>query len=124
MKTHIIPGYAASGDTLTVHIHANGHERALKTYNELSKREREDVWYIAENIAEGRMAYDELDIPRFFIYLGSTYDDQEFEVAPAWVKTLGYDGWQTDSAFSAVIVRYFDEFGYELEGRVVARIHW
>ena len=41
------------------------------------------------------------------------------------IKALGYDGTWAESAFSAVVVSYFDRDGYELdESIIVGYLHW
>lgn len=116
MQTITVPGWSHdTGSKFTFHLHTNYTERELITFDELTPDEQGWLDYVPN---------DEHDSPRFFRYLGDAYDLHEFEVAPSWLKAQGFDGWQTNSAFSATVVRYFDADGYELEGVIVGRIHW
>lgn len=103
-----------------VHIHENRHPRPLHSFNELAARgaDMSDVDYI-EDLYYGR------DEPRLFVYRGSVYDGHEFEPAPGWIRALGYDSWQTESVFSAVVVTWFDRDGDTLDGEIiVGYVHW
>lgn len=65
--------------------------------------------------------------PRFFCYRGSWYDSAEFELAPADIRRHGFDGVQTESYFSAVLLRYFDREGNLIDDGdsvVVGYAHW
>lgn len=98
----------------------NRHTRPLIAFNQLEHS------VIAEHFGEDYpIGNEDQWTPRFFNYRGSWYDTHEFEVAPLEVKVLGYDGVQTESYFSAVVVSYFDRDGYELQDEIiVGYIHW
>ena len=97
-------------------IKSNRHTRDLVGFFDLPASERDDFDYV-----EGEEQYS----LRFFSYRGSWYDYFEFEVAPDSFKARGWDGVQTESYFSAVLVSYFDRDGYELEDQViVGYAHW
>lgn len=57
---------------------------------------------------------------RFFKYGDWWYDTQQFELARADLAKLGWCGWQTQSAFDAVLVRYSEDY----ESVVVAHAVW
>lgn len=77
---------------------------------------------------------------RFFEYRGSWYDLFDgFESvasnpygtwAPIWVRDAGFNAWQTESAFSAVLVRYFEGEGDSTrllddgDSVVIGYAHW
>lgn len=110
------------GGTQTVHLKGNRHPRPLVSYRDLPPEARAEFDYVADAFAEG---YDTTDVPRFFQYRGSWYDDCEFEPAPDWIKALGYDTWQTESAFSAVVVTWFTKDGDTLDDEIiVGYIYW
>lgn len=99
-----------------INVICNRHTRPLYTFTALPKRAQKDFDYVPES--------EQWDA-RFFNYLGSWYDFQEFERAPHSVLALGFDGVQPDSYFSATVVAYFDDDGYPFEGEIiVGRIHW
>lgn len=98
-----------------MYVKCNGHERELFALDQLPAKDAADFDYIE---GEDRFSF------RLFQYRGSWYDSAEFEIAPDRFKRLGFDGIQTESAFSAVIARYFDEDGHELDGIIVGYVHW
>ena len=103
-------------DSTVYHIHCNRHARPLYSYEDLPLAEQETFDYIK---GDDRLSQ------RLFEYLGSWYDYYEFEAGTNHVKALGFDGFHTDSYFSATVVSYFDREGYELDGEIiVGRIHW
>lgn len=60
-----------------------------------------------------------------FRYRGEVYDLGEFARASSDVLAMGFDGMMSESAFSAVVVGYFDKDGYEYgDGVVVGYLHW
>lgn len=106
----------------TVHFITNHKPRAVVSYFDLPEAEQADFDYVNP---------DEYPEPRFFNYLGSWYDVQEFstmgEMSLDELRALGFDGIQPDSYFSATIVKWFDSDGVYTpsEGEiVVGRIHW
>lgn len=62
--------------------------------------------------------------PRFFNYRGTWYDVFEFEYIsdqPCYAPFRGkWDGVQTDSFFSGIVLRWFDEFNSVIVGRYYA----
>lgn len=99
-------------------ITSNYHDRDVIYWHDLTEEERNNLDYVIESGREWWQG---------FRYMGSVYDLGEFEIAPHELKSRGWDGWQTDSCFSGIAVRYFDEEGNETisEGCVkVARVHW
>ena len=99
-----------------MHIKCNNQPRDLVMWHDLPDSEVADFDYLPESERESF---------RFFEYRGSWYDYNEFERAPDRFKALGFDGIQTESAFSAVIVKYFDADGNCLDDQViVGYAHW
>ena len=101
-------------------VHSNYGARELVAYNELPESALSWFDYIDE---------DEKYSPRFFQYLGSWYDLNEFLHAGA--STMPYSGkspWvgvQNDSIFSATVVRYYECDGdIDQSYVVVGRAHW
>lgn len=98
----------------TAHIKSNHNERPLKSLSEIDPTIAEEWFnYVTED-----------EDNRFVQYRGSWYDTYEFEVAPDHLKARGWDAWQPESAFSAVLLQWFDKDGYEREGVVVGYAHW
>ena len=71
-----------------------------------------DVLYGFELTARERAEFDyystveEFNSAQFFRYKGEVYDLGEFEVA----TIPGWDGQQVDSFFSAIVIRYTDDY--------------
>ena len=64
---------------------------------------------------------------QYVTYRGSRYALSEFTVAPDSVKALGFDGVAVESAFSAVVIRFFGRDGEMIEdgdSAVIGYIHW
>lgn len=57
------------------------------------------------------------DSASFFRYKGELYDLGEIEVAPDVFKAQGYDGYQSDSYFSGLVVRYVNDNEQVIIGR-------
>jgi len=117
-----------------VHVKGNGHKRPLLSYLEARPRlDPTDFDYIVElGECEGHESLDgahfgetvycdgscvgtpdEWHDRRLFEYRGSwydLYDGFEFRDAPSWITDAGYEAWQTESAFSAVIVRHTEPY--------------
>lgn len=110
----------------TYYVKCNGHNRPLFSWNELpNNKTREQFNYIVDQAMVEHASTDFInDDKRFFNYYGEWYDVGEFETSPTDFKAMGFDGWQTQSYFDAIAIKYFDEFGYELDGVVVAHVHW
>jgi hypothetical protein len=55
----------------------------------------------------------------FFRYKGELFDIGEFERAPAFSDLSGkWDGYQSDTFFSATVVKYVNDFEQVIVGRV------
>lgn len=98
-------------------ITSNYRVRPLVSWDELPERDRADFSYVEDN------EWDR-DTARFFRFRGSWWDSHEFQVAPDSYRARGWDGVMATSYFAAVLLRYFDRDGYELEGVVVGRATW
>lgn len=111
---------AVKVDGATYYVKCNWQTRELLSIAELPTGVFESEFsYI------GTVTDDDMYTPRFFNYRGSWYDTAEFETAPTRIKALGFDGYQTESYFSAVGLAYFDRDGYEFDGAViVGYVHW
>ena len=99
-----------------MNVITNNKPRALLTWTELP-----------EGIGESEFDYvDDADRyePRFFKYRGAWYDAFEFEYIsdqPCYAPFRGkWDGVQTDSFFSGIVLRWFDEFNSVIVGRYYA----
>ena len=82
---------------------------------------------LPEGIGESEFDYvDDADRydPRFFKYRGAWYDVFEFEYIsdqPCYAPFRGkWDGVQTDSFFSGIVLRWVDEFDSVIVGRCYA----
>ena len=82
---------------------------------------------LPEGIGESEFDYvDDADRydPRFFKYRGAWYDVFEFEYIsdqPCYASFRGkWDGVQTDSFFSGIVLRWVDEFDSVIVGRCYA----
>lgn len=99
-----------------LHVKCNNKPRPLVMWHDLPESERATFDYVPDS---------EHEVFRFFEYRGSWYDDHEFEGAPDSFRALGFDGIQTESYFSAVVLRYYDKDGYAYDDEVVVGyIHW
>ena len=96
-------------------IKTNNQRRALLSGWELTTKERAELDYIEDSELEESYA-------RFFRFKGNIYDLHEFqriaqpgEVAGPWAhydhkgSLSGWDGIQTDSYFSGILVKYLDD---------------
>lgn len=90
---------------------SDNRPRDLVMWHDVPEDERHWFDYVTSDEDRGTF--------RFFCFRGSWYDANEFEVAPARFKRLGFDGIQTSSYFDAVILRYFDRDGYAYDDQVV-----
>lgn len=108
-----------STDRGQVHFISNHKPRAVVSFYDLPEAEQSNFDYV-----DGGERYTH----RFFEYLGSWYDVEEFSTDTMdEMRARGFDGIQTDSYFSATVVKWFDEDGIytPAEGEVVVgRIHW
>lgn len=105
-------------------IRTNNQPRPIIHGYELSEKERKAFDYL-----EG----EDLDMARFFRYKGELYDLGEFSRIVPRINQKGFDhavdendpllkwhGIMTESYFSAVVVKYDDEF----ESVIVGFAHW
>lgn len=89
-------------------IITNNVPRDLICWHDLTPEEREDFDYIEDK-------YDERLSPRLFRYKGEVYDLHEFELASDSLK--GWDGYQADTYFSGVLVKYTKDYYQIIAGR-------
>lgn len=109
--------------SLAITFKSNRHTRPLLALSDLPDGVADSEFDYLDRAALAETGEDYS--PRFFSYRGAWYDLHEFEVAPDNYKRHGWDGWHTESAFSAAVVTYFDRDGYELDGEViVGYAHW
>lgn len=116
--------YAGQNSDNVVYLHTNYQERDLLAYYELTDRERKEVDYIT-NEQSADIAYEQ----RFFRYLGSIYDTNDgyertdkFPLSASFAfLAQQWHGIQTDSAFSATVIKYADD---DYNRIIVGRIHW
>lgn len=113
---------------LDVTIVTNNHERDLVAWHMLPANERADFDYIFDTPPAEDLDIacypDEAYSERFFQYRGSWYDYHEFQPTSESLAADGWDAVQPQSYFDAIAVRYFDRDGRQLDGVVVAHIHW
>ena len=95
---------------MTKTIITNHKSRDLSSWFDLPESERADFDYVEES---DRYNY------RFFKYLDSWYDCHEFEHASGDLRASGWHAWQTDSHFSATLIKYTDD-----DTITVGRAHW
>ena len=98
-------------------ITTNHHPRPMLRVDELPAGVRAEYFdYVNEDSQDGAS---------FFQYRGWWYDAHEFTVAPNDLKGRGWDGVQTDSAWSGIAVQWFDADGeYREDEIVVASLYW
>lgn len=89
--------------SITITIKTNHHWHELLTWHDIPESERADFDYID---SEERFS------PRMFCYRGRWYDTNEFFVIPQSLpaELREWSGYQSDSYFSGVVVRYSDDF--------------
>lgn len=85
-------------------ITTNNQPRELVAFEDLPESERENFDYVA---GKGRF------VPRFFCYRGAWYDVGEFVRA----EIASWDGVQSDTYFSGVLIRYVDDCERVIVGR-------
>ena len=85
---------------MTKTIITNHKPREMSSWFDLPESERDDFDYVEES---DRYNY------RFFKYLDSWYDFHEFETATGDIRAAGWHAWQTDSYFSATLIKYNDD---------------
>ena len=81
-----------------VRVTTNNIPRDVLYGYELTARERAEFDYYSTE--------EEFNSAQFFRYKGEVYDLGEFEVA----TIPGWDGQQVDSFFSAIVIRYTDDY--------------
>ena len=87
-------------------IRTNNQPRELVCFYELPESAREEFDYVNE---------EEHHSPRFFRYRGAWYDTGEFQYIPASLPPnlafmRDWHGQQSESYFSAVLIRYSQDF--------------
>lgn len=105
------------------HVKSNYQPRPLYAIDELPIGIAEE-WFAYAIPAD--LENDAIDFSaRFFEYRGSWYDVNEFESVVNDFKVMGWDGVQTESHFSAVVVQWFNVDGeYRYDEIVVGYVHW
>jgi hypothetical protein len=104
---------------MTITIKTNNHVRELIAYADLSPAIAAEFDYLADDTEDHYT-------PRFFAYRGAWHDTHEFERN----TNAMFDGWhavQTESYFSAVLIRYpdtVDGVHTDWDSVVVAYSHW
>lgn len=119
---------------MALKITSNYRERALIAYCDLTPTEREDFSYVADEAVNN---WDDTiaEIPRFVRAYGSVWDTHEFLRATEELSLVAFkstdqdalvrwDAYSTQSAFHAIVLRWFDRDGYELEGPIVGWAQW
>lgn len=105
-------------DTSGITVRTNNVPRDVIEGFELSAEERAEFDYIDwDAVDRGE------DAPWFFRFKGELHDLGEFTVwstAPAFHPASQWDGYRADSFFSALVVRYVDEFERVVVGTVLS----
>lgn len=102
-------------------ITTNNRERPLLTYEQLPVSARDMFDYMLD--ARGVPSEDSYT-PRFVRAYGSYYDTLESVPAPDSYRARGWNTVMTESAFHALVFRWFDADGYALDGVVVGWTQW
>lgn len=98
-----------------VNVVTNWHPRPILSDFDLTAAERADLDYVDWDAVErGEDSWSG------FRYRGSLYDLGQFERSTGTIAS-DWDGWQTQSAFDAVAVKYVSLYDDML---VVAHLHW
>lgn len=84
-------------------IRTNNIPRDILYWCELTDKQKSDLCH-----------YDGIEDSSFFVYRNHTYDMSDF----MYGGPAGWDGYHTDSFFSAVLVRYVEDYQ-----RVVVGVH-
>lgn len=94
--------------TETLKIITNNHQRDLVALHDIPVKEQHWFDYIKA---------DDRYTPRLFEYLGSWYDTHEFDVTDYFAnsetetkKLTKWDGYQSDSCFSGIVIRWGKEW--------------
>lgn len=100
-----------------VKIYTNNRPRDLIAFCDLTKKEQAEFDYI-----EGEDQYS----PRLVRYRGWVYDVNEFTSVPAALNPpmfgglKAWQGYQSDSYFSGIVIRYTNDFESVIVGRYVS----
>lgn len=100
-----------------IRIRCNNIPRPLMYWSDLTDKEREE-WLPTHSDDDGLV---------WFRYRGEVYYLGDFTRAPKDIAALGFDDCQPMSHWDAIVVRYFDKDGYELDGGdsiIVGRADW
>lgn len=101
---------------MTITVRTNNVPRDIVEAYELTADERAQFDYINWSAVDAGEAS-----PTFFRYRGELYDIGEFQVwtsAPADHPAKDWDGYQSDTFFSATVIRYVDDFERVVVGRI------
>jgi hypothetical protein len=105
---------------MTVTIRTNNVPRDIIEGSELSQAERAEFDYIDWSAVD----HGEVS-PQFFRYRGELYDIGEFSADYGITKGAGlpehlaaWDGYQSDTFFSATVIRFVENFERVVVGRV------
>ena len=87
-----------------VTVTSNGHWRELVALCEMPQDAADEFDYVDEDEHCRRM-------PRFFVYRGVWYDSYEFVITDGYFDSVvaSWDGIQTDSFFSGIVIRFAGE---------------
>ena len=102
---------------MTIHSKTNGHARKLYAAWEMSPEiMAREFEYVVTGDEDG-------DSYRFFQYRGSWYDANDGFISSWGLENMpeNVNGWQAESAFSAVGIRYADD---DYDAVVVTYCHW
>jgi hypothetical protein len=94
-------------------IKTNNHVRLILDWDQLTKKEQKEFDWMDE---EDKIGAD------FVRYKGNVYYINDFMRCPPGVEEFkGWDGYEADSYFSAVLVKWPDKF--DMDRVVMARIY-
>lgn len=91
-------------------IITNNVPRDTLNWWELTTKECGEFGYVKD----GRREQD----VEFFRYKGQVYDLDEMQATPSELANEGWDGYMSDTFFSGILVKYFDENGI-YDGQIV-----
>ena len=95
-------------NTGTTKVYCNNHKRDILYYHELTDAQRTEMDNHLDFLTQ-----EERECREFYIYRGQVYCDEDFMAVhnhfhnpnpPDWMKE--FDGYLTDTFFSAVLMRY------------------
>lgn len=93
-------------------IISNYTPRDILSGYELTDKEREELDYINWKEVEAGN-----ESPEFFRYKGEVYDLGEFFTARTLWPTTEWDGYQSDTYFSGILIKYCDGYESVIVGR-------